>query len=154
MTRGRKQILILIAVLLNVGGAVSYGLSGRSKVNAWSVERVSRIAASPAVYVTPTDGRYHRKNHYAEQTHAISLYEAKEQGLEACGICFPGQIFSGAVFPNPIERRAGRIELLPTLPWFELYWVAVLIVISTTGILFVVGVPDQRCVPNDSLKAT
>jgi hypothetical protein len=138
VTRGARRIVVLIAVLLYVGATVAYGVWAQSKVNAWSVERSVRIAASRVVYVTPTGEKYHRRSHYAQQNHAISLYEAKEQGLEPCRICFREQISSGIVIPNSIERRADRIELLASLPWYQYHWIA-MVLLFTLGLIILTG---------------
>lgn len=132
----RKRFLLLMAALVYVTAACLYGMSARSRVNDWARERASRIASSPIVYATSTGGKYHKQKHYADQNHPISLYEAKEQALEACKICFHDEFFAGGVFPSLIERKADKIELVKPLSWYQYHWFLVVLIVPVGAAFF------------------
>ena len=85
MTKKAVRTSLLIVTALYIASLGVYGFE------AWQALQVrqQRIAASPTVYITQTGKKYHRPYHYFGRNSPVSLYEAVEQGYEACLICRP-----------------------------------------------------------------
>ena|ERR1051326_3953993 len=82
--RSRKFILIAAVVYLAAVGSFSALALNAAKT------RREAIQNSPTVYITRTGKKYHTEDHYGQpRSRPISLYEAVEQGYEACLVCEP-----------------------------------------------------------------
>lgn len=123
-----------------------YGLWAHRKVRQWSQVRGERIAASPKIHMDPEGEKYHNARHYADRTREVSLYEAKETGLEPCKICFRHRIASGVIIEHPVERQAEDIQVLPRLPWLVTHWLASIIGVSV--IVSAAGLFGSRIISN------
>jgi hypothetical protein len=125
-----KERLTVVVVCFYMVVAGAYGFWAHHKTHQWTQQRAERIASSPKVYITAEGKKYHNERHYPGKSKEVSLYEAKELGLEACKICFRQRIRGGSIVPNSMEQEEDGIVVLPLLPWPVLHWITVLIISS------------------------
>jgi hypothetical protein len=82
--RSQKVIIIASVIYLTAVGSLS-----ALAINAAKTRREA-IQNSPTVYITRIGKKYHTEEHYGQpRSRPISLYEAVEQGYEACLVCEP-----------------------------------------------------------------
>ena len=82
--RSHKFVLIAAVIYLAAVGSFSALALNAAKT------RREAIQNSPTVYITRTGKKYHTEDHYGQpRSRPISLYEAVEQGYEACLVCEP-----------------------------------------------------------------